>query len=124
MWEIALLGIVVLFLGVSIIVMAVKTKSPGTVTLDTSNLAEQIAKAVAKEVREALRDLPRGGIIRARDLPTEGQIEMDESIVPMRVEAVATETNLQNMAKEEVKVDKDLADSKSKLANLLKKKKE
>ena len=52
------------------------------------------------------------------------QIEIDESIIPIAVRSVVDQINLQGMAKEETCVDKDLADSKVRLANLLKKKEE
>jgi len=124
MWEIVVLGVAILILGASALFMAIKSKSAGTINVDSTALAEAIAKAVAKELREVLRDLPRGGIIRARDLSSEDGIQMNEGIIPMKVEAIAAGTNMEGMAKEEVKVDKDLDSNKSKLANLLKKKKE
>ena len=50
------------------------------------------------------------------------QIAIDESIIPVTIEATVDRINLEGMAKEETHQDSQLANSKAKLAMLLKKK--
>jgi hypothetical protein len=50
------------------------------------------------------------------------QIAIDESIIPVAVDATVDHINLEGMAKEETHKDSTLADSKARLATLLKKK--
>jgi hypothetical protein len=128
-WEILALGVALLVLGVSALIMAIKTRRGPPVILeggiDIQALAEAVAKAVgkeiAKELKEALGSLRFANGTSSYQQSDSG-IQMDDRIIPMKVDVSGTEANLQNMAKEEVKVDKDLDKNKSKLANLFKKK--
>ena len=97
--------------------------------LDTDELARKIAKAIGAEFRAALRDelknLQLSSPVTSYTHNTQSEgITMDERIIPMAVKTNADLSNLENMATEEMSIDKDLKKSKSKLKDLLKKKKE
>jgi len=112
--------------------MAHRTKTPkvivhnhSTGTVDTAELAAIVAKAVAESVSKNLLDklekLQYSG--EGRKLSKEElQIAINESIIPVNVDAMVDKINLDGMAKEETHEDTSLAGSKAKLANLLKKK--
>jgi hypothetical protein len=136
-WEIlALAGAILVIAGVAVIAMR-KTRSEFTTfgpsrtnpPVDVQALAQAIAKAVGVELREILKELPPATLPRGQRYPagyipggiTElDNIEMDESIIPMKIETKVQATNLDKLGKEEKKVDKGLDESKSKLAGLLK----
>ena len=92
--------------------------------LDIEALATIVAKTVAETLSKNLLDkldkLQYSG--EKKLTKDELQIVIDESIIPITVEATAEYTNLEGMAKEETLQDSELANSKTKLANLLKKK--
>lgn len=143
MWEIIILGLVIL----TVIAMAIwregvrpiikKTKPQkvtvirevkGGQTVDVEELATKIAQAVAatmsKELLDKLDNLQIQTVAgRAIQYDKEGAIEMDESIIPIAIEAAIDHVNVDGMAIEEEAEDKGLAAAKSKLANLLKRKK-
>lgn len=133
-WEIPVLGFLIFLLGGSAVFMARRTKKQETIVnaelnVDTQKLANDIARAIAVELREIFKDFPMdGGTNYVGRSPTSSHqpdtgITMDESIIPMKVTAKAKTANLDGMAKEEKKVDKDIQKSKSKLAGLMKRKK-
>lgn len=112
--------------------MAHRIKTPKVIvhnhssgTVDTETIAAIVAKAVAETVSKNLLDkldklqYSGDGHKVSRD---ELQIAIDESIIPVTVDAVVDKINIDGMAKEETHEDSGLADSKAKLANLLKKK--
>lgn len=138
MFETLLLGFLILLLGGSSIVMSRRTKNNNSPTVVSSNLdiealvsaisksvAQETAKAMAEQLKEVLKDLPAGGRVTHRQIGevSETTISMDESIIPMNVSNEILSSNLDGMAKEEMKVDKDMKKSKSSLANLMKNKK-
>ncbi len=137
-WEIIFLGVLILTLGVSAIIMAARSKSSSTTIVqgggvDVEKLAASVASAVGKEMaaqmteqlREIMENLPAGARVRQMRVGdvSETVIEMDESIIPIRLGDKEIQGSLEGMAKEEIKVDKDLNKSKSKLQALLGKKK-
>ena len=99
---------------------ASKTSPP----LDIQALATAIAQAMGTELREILKEIPAGAILRHKQVGaiSETIIQIDDSIIPMKVESNIQEVNLENLGKKEKKVDKGLDKSKSKLAGLLKNK--
>lgn len=126
MWEVYLLAfLIALGFGVAIL-MARKTKAPQITVIqsETKNnnleeLAIKIAKAVANEVLQK---------VSAAQLSKENNdiaIEMDiDKIIPIAIDNAIKETNLDKALKEEETIDKGLEKSKSKLANIFKKRKE
>ena len=133
MWEVGLLAfLIALGFGVAI-VMARKTKAPNKVTIvqnheaqniDLEELATKVARAVAKEVaEEVLKKLPKGQIYHG-DSSDDFGVDMDiDKIIPIAVDAAVAGTSLEGAVKEEKAIDKDLKKSKSKLAEVLKRKK-
>jgi len=125
-WEVYLLAfLIALGFGVAIL-MARKTKAPQITVIqsETKNnnleeLAIKIAKAVANEVLQK---------VSAAQLSKENNdiaIEMDiDKIIPIAIDNAIKETNLDKALKEEETIDKGLEKSKSKLANIFKKRKE
>ena len=124
MWEVGLLAfLITLGFGVAI-VMARKTKAPKvtvvqnrTQNIDLEELAIKVAKAVAEEV---IKKLPKGQLYSRHNGP---EIDIDK-VIPIAIDAAVAETNLQDAIKEEKAVDINLEKSKSKLAEILKRKKE
>lgn len=124
--EYIILGLLILILGVSAIIMASKSKrgttiiNQGGINVDIQKLAEQTAEAVgkviARELAETIKSLISGGYHRQVDDTT---ISMNESVIPVNVDTSQIEINLEGMAKEEIKVDKDLKKSQSKLKGIL-----
>ena len=126
-WEPILLGLILLVLGVSVFSMANKTKSNiiSLEGLDLSAFIDQLAKAIGKEVAEQLRTKIQIQSTRKMEWsPSEEDIAMDDSIIPMKVDTSKLESNVETLIKEEIKVDKDIEKNKAKLASLMKKKKE
>ena len=143
MWEFWILAaLIVIGFGVAIYMvvwkhgarsMAHRIKTPkvivhnhsSTGTVDTESIAAIVAKAVAESVSKNLLDrlekLQYSGEGR-RLSKEELQIAIDESIIPVNVDAMVDKINIDGMAKEETHEDTGLAGSKAKLANLLKKK--
>jgi len=89
-------------------------------------IAEKMAITIGKELAKALS----GGVsvsTKSTGFKSSGQIQdiggvsIDESIIPMKVEATLSSTS-KELGKEEKSEDKGLSDSKKKLANLFKKK--
>jgi hypothetical protein len=134
MWELVGLGCLILLItGIAVLAMR-KTGQSEFVSfsksyeLDIDILASKLAKAIGKEFREALREELKylREIGNRPYLSQENQIEaiaMDESLIPTKVDTNVDLANLENMAKEQVTVDKDISKSKSKLAGILKGKK-
>jgi len=96
--------------------------------IDIEDLVLRVAKAVAtevgKEMREALKEMPASVIHHTRAVTaSESGIKIDESVIPMDLQTNVQATNLERMTKKETAVDKDLKKSKSKLANILGRKK-
>lgn len=132
MWEVGLLAfLITLGFGVAI-VMARKTKAPKITVvqnqaqnIDLEELATKVARAVAKEVaEEVVKKLPKGQVFHGS---TGDGINIDldiDKVIPIAVDAAVEETHLQNAVKEEKAIDKGLEKSKSKLAGILKRKKE
>lgn len=122
MWEIWLLAVLIaLGFGVAIGMARkykIRTVQTNQGSVDVEALAAAVAKAVAQEV---ISKMPKGGYSKGID-PEDAEIQMDESIIPVAVEAAVEASNLEGMAKEEKAVDKDLEKSKAKLAGILKKK--
>ena len=116
--------------------MARRTKSPTIVNkiktetaLDIETLVAKVAAAVGEQMsdklKDALKDIPAGKVeYRQGKNPGEFEIEIDERIIPMNISAETIEGNLEKIANEETQVDDNLKQAKSKLAALLKKKKE
>lgn len=130
MWEFLLLAFLVAMGFGTAILMARKTKAPKVTlvqnqvqNIDLEELATKVARAVAKEVaEEVVKKLPKG--YAATGTVEEMGIQMDESLIPIAIDTAVSEANLEGMAKEEKAVDKDLEKSKSKLAGILKRKKQ
>lgn len=130
-WESVGLGLVILGLGFSVY-MASRSK-PNNITfngLDLTHLIDQLAKAIGKEVADQLAakgmgrvSFDKGAWINSVRAEADEAISMDDSIIPMKVDTSKLEANLDNMAKQEVAVDNDVKKNKSKLADLMKKKK-
>jgi len=141
-WELIVLALIIL----GVIAMAVwregvrpvmkKTKPQkvvvvreiqGSQTVDVEALAATVAKAVAETMSEKLLEkLDNLQIKTVAGQPIQydkdGAIEMDESIIPIAVEAAVDAINVENMAEEREEEDQDLSAAKSKLASLFKKK--
>ena len=127
MWEIfAVVFLVAIGFGVAIL-MARKTKNQTIVvqqqSVDATEIAKAVAKAMTEELREVLKEQGPIGLAKRVARSEEDVIEIDESIIPMEEKIDVTEANLDNLGKKEVAEDKDLATSKSKLASILKKRK-
>jgi hypothetical protein len=134
MFSLALIGTIILVLSLALVIMAIKTKANPTPTIngiDIKILAEEIAKAVGKEIAKELKDVllqtqsvrynPSQSYQKSYDNnPTD--ISIDDRIVPIKIDTKNIETNLDNMAKEEVKSDTGISNAKNKLAALKKKK--
>lgn len=128
LWSLVLLGIIILGLGASIFIMASRIKPNNTTVkidgLDLSDFIDKLAKAIGEEVAKKIgtqRVTVHGSSPDAHELFDE--IKMDDSVIPMKVDTSNLEGNLENMSKEEIKVDKDIEKNKSKLAGLMKRKK-
>jgi hypothetical protein len=114
--------------------MATRTKSnPITVIksnrsdIDIEILAMKIAEAVATRVAQEFIDkLGTVGYIGSRQSPKdiEGAVCMDESIIPININITGIDTDIDMGVVEETKIDSSLSTSKSKLTELLKRKKE
>jgi len=136
-WELILIGVVIIITtSVALIAMRRTRKTTefatfghSDVAVNTDELANKIAKAIGVELREILKEMPqstvrysnKGGRYNLGMADSEA-IEMDESIIPTKMNIDVEATNLEGAAKEEKVIDKDLGKSKSKLAGLLKKK--
>jgi hypothetical protein len=107
--------------------MARRTSAPkANLTVDDIDIDElitKLAKAIGKEVAAQLGTLPRSSGTQSWSSEDSTQISMDNSIIPMKVDTSKLESNIENIAKQEVKVDKDVEKNKSKLADLMKRKK-
>lgn len=130
MWEFLLLAFLVATGFGTAILMARKTKAPKVTlvqnqvqNIDLEELATKVARAVAKEVaEEVVKKLPKG--YARTGTVEELEIQMDESLIPIAINTAVSEANLEGMVKEEKAIDKDLEKSKSKLAGILKKRKD
>ena len=133
MWEaIVLSSLILVGFGTAILLTMRKHKAPKVTIVrqevkgvDIEELAIRVATAVAETMEKKLLDkLDRLGYTADRSgriINEDGQrIEMDESIIPMAVDAAVDHVNLDNMAQEEETEDKGLAASKNKLARLKK----
>ena len=125
-WELLAIGAIVVIMTVvaEVAMRKYKSKPTASLSVDTDELAEKIAKAMGKELREILKDMPRGvGYGRARPGSSDDfEISMDESVIPVNMEVNVEATNLKNATQQQQVKDKGLSASKSKLANLFKKK--
>jgi len=95
--------------------------------INTDELADKIGKAVARELKPLLENLKvsSGYDPRLPDDYTSAVdfgVKMDESIIPTNLKIDVEATNLETATREEKVIDKDLEKSKSRLANLRKKK--
>jgi hypothetical protein len=139
-WELLLLGGLIIGITTVAFIAMRKTRPSefasfgGGQTVNADELAAKIAKAmgaemraILKEFKEELKNLPVSrtstGAYHSGSPSAAGGIQMDESLIPTKIETNADLKNLENMAKEEAVVDKGLSESKSKLASLLKRKK-
>ena len=135
MWEVIALALLfAITFGVAIY-MVTRTRRPevtiiqqpeGTNT-DVEALAVKIAEAVAVKVAEKVAQefidkLGTVGYTGSKQSPSMDGIEIDESIIPMKVEVEFGGANLDGMAEEREEEDGGLEESKSKLASILKKK--
>ena len=130
MWEIPVLAILfILAFGVAIFMVTRTKKSEVTIVTDPNieklaiSIAEAVAKKVAQEFIDKLGTVGYTGSRQSPDVP-EGQIQIDESIIPIDVIVDVESMNLEEMAKEEIKKDEGLGASRSKLAETLRKKRE
>ena len=93
--------------------------------IDIEELVAKVATAVASKVSEdmlkKIKELGYNLPARSRR-EIEEAIKIDESIIPVAVESTVDHINLDKMATEEETKDEGLAKSKSKLAELLRKK--
>lgn len=130
MWEFFLL-VFLIAVGFGIAILMVRKTKKANLTIiqqqadsiDLEELATKVARAVAKEVaEEVIRNLPKGFI--SGKAAEESSIQMDESLIPIAIETAITEANLESMTRKERAIDKDLEKSKSKLAGILKKRKD
>lgn len=132
LWELFALAIIILFLGISVFFMARKTSSnQANISIDGINVEElidQLAKAIGKEIAEQLANksfverIPSNTQFSSQQ-ETNEIISMDNSIIPIKLDTSKLESNIENIAKQEIKVDNDLEKNKAKLADLMKKKK-
>lgn len=128
MWEVGLLAfLIALGFGVAII-MARKTKAPKVTivqsqaqNIDLEELAIKVARAVAEEV---LKKLPKGQVVHADTIDNIGVDMNIDKIIPIAIDAAVAEINLEGVVKEEKAIDKDLEKSKSRLAEILKQRKD
>jgi hypothetical protein len=125
-WEIPVLAVLfILAFGVAIFMVTRTRKPEVTVVTDPNieklavSIAEAVAKKVAQEFIDKLGSVGYHGSKQSPDTP-EGQIQIDESIIPIDVVVDVEDMNLEEMAKEEVRKDKGLGASRSKLAKVLK----
>jgi hypothetical protein len=87
--------------------------------------AQKLAKAIVEEFMKAgispnTRGIPFSTISGQKSSTI---VDIDESIIPMSVDISDVKAeNTQSMAKESIKEDSDLAESKAKLSKILKKK--
>lgn len=89
-------------------------------SVDVEKLAMTVAQAVAREMMKEFKKLPlQGQFIQATDSDNPNFIDMNK-IIPMSVDTIISETNLENMAKDEEVKDSKLEESKNKLAKLKK----
>jgi len=141
-WEFWLLAtLIVIGFGVAIYMViwkhgvrpvAQRTKAPRVIlhqhtanSVDVEALAAAVAKTVTETLSKNLLDkldklqYSGGGKKLSQE---ELEIAINESIIPVSVEATVDHMNLEGMAKEETHQDNSLEASKAKLATLLKKK--
>lgn len=88
-------------------------------------LAKSLSKEIAVAIKEALADLkietkPQKNY--SQEVSGPSSINIDETLIPTKVNIDNVESNVDNMAKVEKKEDKALAESKNKLAALFNKK--
>lgn len=102
-------------------------------SFDSDDLAKKIGREIGIEFRKALdqfkEDLKElsfvnSNVYTSKKKSNNETISMDESIIPTSESVVASGTNISNAGKEEKTVDKNLSKSKSKLAGILKKRKD
>jgi hypothetical protein len=138
-WEILLLGGLILTIATIAFIAMRKIKATefssfkNGSSIDQDELTQKIVQAISTEMhtiflelKEELKkiSIPQQPIYGYSDdaTKTTDNISMDESIIPTTIIAKTDLSNLENMAKENKQVDKDLEKSKSKLANLMEKK--
>lgn len=92
--------------------------------IDVEDLITKVAKAVAKEVAIEFSNRPSPSFTQKSSTfnDSETSVEIDDSIIPMKVDVELIEANIQSKVSVEETVDIDLQKSKSKLASILKKK--
>ena len=129
MWEIIVLAVLfVATAGISVY-MVTKTKKQEIIVRqpDFESLIVRVAEVVATKIAEEfIAKLGQVGYYGSRQSPDTaelaGQISIDESVIPTRVDLDISETNLEGMLVEETTEDEGLTESKSKLSQILKKK--
>lgn len=125
--ELLLLGLII----TGLTYMATRTKA-NNITFDglnIDNLVDKLAKAIAKEIAKELNNktLVNKDYYNTKEAimnDINSSIQMDNSVIPMKIDTSKLESNIENLTKEEVTIDKDLEKNKTKLASLMKKKKE
>ena len=103
----------------------VVVREVGGQTIDVTEVATAVAKAVAetmsKELLSKLDNLQIQAVAnKVIQYDKDGAIEIDESIIPVAIQTAIEHMNVEGMVKEQEIEDKGLASSKSKLASLLK----
>lgn len=128
---IVIIGLSFGFGAAFIMARKIKNITPAQIKIDNvdfENLIAKVAVAIGTQmsetIKEVLKDLPKGNVVHYREGKEESEIQIDESIIPIKMSAEAIETNLENMTETETTQDKDLDQAKSRLAAMLKKKKE
>lgn len=126
MWELAVVGCLLLF--ITWIAMQ-KTKkfnefstyqSAGRQQLiDTDELAQKIAREIIKELRAILQE--QSLTTKSTQSPTH-RIAIDESVIPTSLTLEVEASGMEAVVKEEKVIDKGIEKSKSKLASVLKRK--
>lgn len=101
----------------------IKTQVINNQQIDIEDLITRVAKAVAKELASEFSKRP----VNLGEYPTHTQIpqtiDIDESIIPAKLDIEIANTNIQSKVSKEKTIDKNLTESKNKLASILKKNK-
>ena len=118
LWEVYLAtAAICIGFGVALL-LARKIKAPKESTVDIDAIAQAVAKALAGQLSHPVDSKQITPLVQE---VLDNQIQIDESIIPTKINIDTIESNLDNMGKEKVQKDSSLQESKAKLA-LLKKK--
>jgi len=118
--EYLFLGLIILGLGLLIIRMANITQHTPSIPINEidariGELAKEIARLVVAHLQSSIVQTK---LINTS--PDNTPIEIDDSIIPMKIDTDIPATNLDGFAKEETKVDISVSEAKAKLAKLIK----